>query len=267
MRPEYIKVNDLRVDPDVQRSLRTAYVDKLAREFDEGKLGALSVATAGSNGHFHYHVCDGQHRVAAMRKLGLGERKVLCINYGPLSKKDQATLFLGLNDSKKVRAFDTFRVRVQEGDPTATGIVSILDEVGLALSDQKTDGAVRAVIQLEAIYSGRALRLKDGPFPHALRWTLSTLKDAWGYEANAFDGELIEGLGLVMLRFGDRVDRDRFGKKLAAYPGGPRALIAKSRAWKDLKGTTLKNATAELLVSVYNAQLRVNALPAWERAS
>lgn len=262
VKTEFIKVSELHVDPDAQRSLRPSWRDELARDFDEAKLGILHVSPNGNG----FRIMDGQHRAEAMNKLGLKEKRVRCLVYTGLSKQDEASIFLGLNNSRQVRAYDKFRVRVTEGESTATAIMEILGDVGLTLADQKSDGAVRAVNQLESVYTGRSLRLKEGPYPDHLRWTLSLLRDAWGYDANAFDGPIIEGLGAVVLRFGDRIDRDRFAKKLSGYPGGPRGLHAKAKAWKDLKGTTVKNAMAELLVEVYNNQLRSNGLPAWDRA-
>jgi hypothetical protein len=262
VKTEFIKVNELHVDPDAQRSLRPSWRDYLAANYDETKLGIFHVSPNGNG----YRIIDGQHRTEMLRKLGLGEKKVRCLVYTGLSQQDEAGMFLGLNNNLKVRAYDKFRVRVTEGEPVATAIMEIIGEVGLTLADQKTDGAVRAVNQLEAVYTGRSLRLKEGPYPDHLRWTLSILKDAWGYNANAFDGVVIEGLGAVILRFGDRIDRDRFGKKIAGFPGGPVGLQAKAKAWKDLKETTLKNAMAEILVEVYNNQLRSSRLPAWDRA-
>lgn len=262
VKTQFIRISELHVDPETQRALRPSWRDQLAREFDAEKLGILHVAP---NGH-GYKIMDGQHRAEAMRKLGLSESKVRCLVYEGITRQDEASIFLGLNNSKQVRAFDKFSVRVVAGDPTAVGIAEVVGQVGLNLADQKADGSVRAVSQLENIYSGNSLKLKEGPYPDHLRWTLSILRDAWGYDANAFDGIMIEGLGAVVLRFGDRIDRDRFGKKLAGFPGGPRGLLAKSRAWKDIKGVSLKNAMAEVLVNVYNNQLRVNVLPAWDRA-
>lgn len=262
VKTQFIAVDDLHVDPAAQRALRPSWRDALARDFDKDKVGVLHVAPNGSG----YRIMDGQHRAAAMQKLGMGAHKVRCLVYNGLSQKDEASIFLGLNNSKSVRAYDKFRVRVTEGDPTAVAIVEILDDIGLYLADQKSDGAVRAVTQIENVYTGQTLKLKEGPYPDALRWTLAILRGAWGYDATAFDGPMIEGLGAVILRFGDRIDRDRFGKKLAGFPGGPRGLLAKGRMWKDVKGTTLKNGIAEVLVETYNNQLRSNALPSWERA-
>jgi len=262
VRTKNITVGDLHVDPDAQRSLRPAWRDQLVRDWDDDKVGILHVSPNGDG----YRIMDGQHRKEALLKMGRGRDTVRCLVYEGLSRQDEASIFLGLNNSKQVRAYDRFRVRVTEGDPDAVAITRILSAVGLALADQKNDGSVRAVSQLENIYSGKTLKLKDGPYPDELRWTLALLKDAWGYDANAFDGPVIEGVGVVMLRFGTRIDRDRFAKKLSGFPGGPRGLLAKARAWKDIKGVSLKNAMAEVLVDTYNNQLRGNSLPAWDRA-
>jgi hypothetical protein len=262
VKTEFIKVNELHVDIDSQRALRTVWAKHIADNYDANKLGIFHVSPNGTG----YRLMDGQHRKEALKMLGKGDQRVRCLVYTDLTKQDEAAIFLGLNNSKQVRAFDKFRVRVTQGDSTAVAITEILSEIGLVLADQKRDGAVRAVNQLENIYTGQALRLKEGPYPDELRWTLSILKDAWGYDANAFDATLIEGLGALMLRFGTRIDRDRFGKKLAVFPGGPKGLQGKAKGWKDVKGVTLKNATAELLTDIYNNQLRSNAIPSWDRA-
>jgi hypothetical protein len=262
VRTKSIRVDELHVDPDAQRALRPAWRDQIAREFDRTKLGIIHVTPNGDG----YKTMDGQHRTEAMRKLGLAHERVLCLVYEGLSRQEQATIFLGINNSKQVRTYDKFRVRITQGEPVAVDIARIVDSVGLYIFDQKSDGAVRAVSQLENIYTGRTLKLKDGPYPEHLAWSLSILKDAWGYDANAFDAPILEGMGALILRFGDRIDRARLATKLASFPGGPRGVLGKGRMLKDIKGITLKNGIAEVLADAYNNQLRSNALPAWDRA-
>src|SRR5262245_64795158 len=76
----------------VQREFRQAHADKLAADLDLDKLGLPIVNHRDS----HFWVCDGQHRIAALKLFGFSdEDKVDCVVYENLSDSEMAELFLG----------------------------------------------------------------------------------------------------------------------------------------------------------------------------
>ena len=74
-----VPVEDLFVDPSYQRTLDEKRVDRIASEFDPALLGTREVSAR--NGRSA--VFDGQHRLAALRKIG--RRSVPCIVHRELS--------------------------------------------------------------------------------------------------------------------------------------------------------------------------------------
>lgn len=89
------KVKDIGVDV-YQRPVSKAHVAKIVREFDERLLG-LPVLSVRDNGSCY--VVDGQHRIEALRKLGVTE--VDCQVLREADSKAEAQLFVKVNTTKK----------------------------------------------------------------------------------------------------------------------------------------------------------------------
>src|SRR5436853_1045819 len=89
-----MKPSQLMVDHSVQRPLDGVRVASIAGDFEPESIGVIHVSRR-SNGT--YHVMDGQHRVAAMRVLGMDETPVPTHLYEGLSKAAEARMFRRLN--------------------------------------------------------------------------------------------------------------------------------------------------------------------------
>jgi len=257
---QWLLIESLRIDPEAQRDLRQFWVKQHVPIFDADQLGYIVVSIRKDG---HAYVIDGQHRVALLRAVGWGDQKVACEVFSGLTQKQEASLFLSRNDRLAVRTFDKFRVRITAGEPTACDINRIVVSAGLSLA-QTTSGAgrVSAVNALERIYRGAGIAgAKDGA--SVLVKTLRTIEQAWGRESSNFEGQVIEGLGLLLTRYGPKVEGNGLVGKLAKVGGGAAGLIGKARGMRDLRGGTVAYCIAGLVVERYNRGRRSGKLDGW----
>jgi len=257
---QWLPIEDLRIDPEAQRDLRPSWVKQHVQRFDADQLGYI-VANIRKDGH--PYVIDGQHRVELLRAVGWGDQKVSCEVFTGLTQKDEAGLFLSRNDRLAVRTYDKFRVRITAGEPVACEINRLVIAAGLSLA-QATNGSghISAVTALERIYRGGGIAgAKDGG--PVLARTLRTIEQAWGRESSNFEGQVIEGLGLALTRYGSKVDQSGIVSKLSKIGGGAAGLIGKARGMRDLRGGTVAYCIAGLIVERYNRGRRAGKLDGW----
>lgn len=249
-----VELANLYVDPDVQRGMEPRKVAKIADNLNESAIGTITISRR-SNGR--YHVVDGQHRVAALRQVLGDEYKVECRVFANLTLPQEAELFRLLNTTSKPQAVDAFRIRVIEGDPAAVAIAHILEDNGWSLSLGSSDKTFSAVAAIERIYRTD---------PEAAERTISVATRAWGHQRESVDNRIVEGLGLVLARYGTAVDLASLTDRLARYPGGPGKLIGNARTLSDALGVTVAKGMAEAVVEIYNRAKKTRALPPWRSA-
>lgn len=248
----WVPVSSLRIDPEAQRALRMPWVKAQISKFDVDLLGLPVVNKRGDGLIF---VVDGQHRVALLREVGWGDQQVQVEYFTGLTQQEEAMLFLNRNNKLTPTPLDKFKVRVTAGEPVAVDINRIVTGLQLTIGRARTDGSIVAVAALEAVYNGGGI-LKGKTSPVALLKTLRTLKDSWGVAQSTFDGTLIEGVGLVLLKYGDRVDGEALVQRLAASPGGAPGLVGKARALREMRRRPLATCAAAVIVDIYNVKRR-----------
>lgn len=247
---ERIPAGKLTVDPAVQRGLDNVKVEKMVSEFDEAALGTITVSRRKGG---QLCIIDGQHRTAAARIMKGEDYAVPCLVFKGLSVEGEARMFRLLNNTTKVEPLALFRVRMVEGEEVAVAIGLIIDEAGWALADRNMNGGLRCVAAMERIYRRS---------PEALLGSLTAIRHAWGVDDPAGDGRIVEGIGLLIARYGTAIDVSDLAHKLAAA-GTPSAFIGRARTIRDALGTTLANCIAEVAVEIYNKNRRTKALPSW----
>jgi hypothetical protein len=255
-----VLLSELHVDPEAQRRLSVPWVKAHAPNFDVDQLGYI-VVNKRANGKIY--VIDGQHRVELMRAVGWGDQKVHAECFDRLSQAQEAELFNARNDRKAVRLFDKFRIAVTAGDPVACDIDRIIKEHGLLISDQSRPGHVVAVHALQRIYSGAGIASqKEGA--EALSKALVVLLRSWGKQISSVNGKVIEGIGMLELRYNGGIDQNALAKKLAPFPGGPAGLLGRGRSMQEMHARPLHHCIASIIVDVYNKGRRTGKLDAWE---
>lgn len=246
-----LPVSALIVDPNVQRPLDRARSARIAEDLDLSAIGVISVSHRGNGS---YHIIDGQHRVEALRLAGGENETVSCRIFEGLTLADEARLFRLLNSTVRDQALNKFKVRVVEGDPIATAINAMLAKHGWKIQPQLGDGNFGAVVAAERIYS------RD---PQAFERTLVTITRAWGHDGAGVDGRIFEGIGLVFARYGSAVDDSNLADRLARRAGGPGRLLGDARGFRDMYRLSVPVGVADIIVELYNARRKTQALPPW----
>lgn len=247
----WIPLRELEPHPQAQRKLDQAHADRIAAEFDPALLGLITVAETKRGRRW---IVDGQHRkVAALAFVnGDGNQTVKCNVIEVEDDAEAARLFLGLNRHKTVLTLDKFMVRVTAKDPVALGIVGILARYELHIDRTRGAGVVQAVDALESVFSRQRGAL-------LLERVIRMLHNAWGVDPDAYHGQIVRGLGLLLHKFGTAVDDEELIRKLAKS-GGPLTLIGRSRALRAAMGVSIAQAVYECIRNEYNKGRRTEKL-------
>lgn len=254
---DYISVGSIAIDPLYQRAVESRWVRHLADNWDDNAVGLICVSLRADGLHY---VIDGQHRHAAAQQLGL--EYLPAEVWRNLSIPEEALMFLQRNEVRPVRRVDKFLAAVEAGSPDQCEILKLVEAAGWQISDESRDGNIRAVAALERIYGASSDASKERR-PEALRVTLEIVRHAWGLDQDGTSGFLLDGLGKVVIRYGEQLDIESLIRKLSKYNGGPLALVGRSKELRSFINTTVPNCVAEMIVEVYNTGLRTTRLAAW----
>lgn len=254
-----IDISRIAIDPDVQRveGVSEHRVQQIANNFDILAFGTITVSER-TDGTL---VClDGMHRVAAARRSGYTGLAPAVVISG-LNKAAEARLFNLLNATKTPSMVTKFVIGVLAGDPQRVAINKIVEAAGWKVGGHTDDGVIRGVTALERIYSNGSGTLPTAEHPEHLERTLDIITRAWEWSAKSGDALLLEGVSMLLGRFGDTVDDRKLVEQMAdTQPGN---LIGKGRAMRDLHGGTVPAGIARVLVGLHNKKRRTNLLPEW----
>ena len=233
----------------LQRPFSQAYADSIAAEFDILMMGILAVNRLDDT----YRVVDGQHRLAALRQQPPATRgtTVYCQVYEGLSGPEMADLFLGLNGSRTVSAFDRFMVAVTAGHPLESRIMRIVLSAQLEISRRRCRGCICAVGGLQQVFE------RDGAA--VLERVLRTLRDAYDASPDAFGRLMLEGVALVVRVYGPQLDHDSLIAALGRGRHGVRGLQRRAQEYRERLGRGLRECVAAAIVDVYNKKRKRKA--------
>ena len=257
-----IRVDHLTVDPRVQRALDIGRVRRIAAAVDFAALGTLIVSHREDD---TFHVVDGQTRVAALKESGNGEYEADCKVFEGLSLAEEAKLFRLYNDTKQVKPTTKFIVRVVEGEPKALAMNDILVRNGWVVTGATSRGHFCAVAALEWVYDGAGL-YEPGNID-ACDTVVNVLTVAFGLNQDGVRAELVKGVGLVVLRYGDELDLRKLATDLSQHDGGPTGVIGAARQLRKLRSANIAHSMAELLVGMVNKGRRTKRIPEWREAA
>lgn len=223
-------------------------VAKMAADFRPHLLGTL---TASERPNGSLVVIDGAHRLTTCRMVGYA-KPVSVEVFSGLSVAEEAALFLGRNTAKMPSAISKFIARVAEGDPDAVAMHKIITNHGWRVGVENEKGVLAAVDAFERVYRTGA---------DVANATLSIITEAWEHDRKSTDLAIILGVGQLMSRWGDKVDRVKLIHEMQQTRPG--VLIGKARALRDVQGGTIGAALAKVLVGIHNNRKRTNLLPEW----
>ena len=246
-----IPVEDLEIDPKLQRPLDKNRVNSMFKEFTPSGIGTLAVSrrtkpTANV-------VIDGQHRKAVLDlKLPEGGPKtVRCEVFKNLTAKQEALLFLVLNRSAKVRAVDQFRLAVEAAEPTAVKVKELLDAYGFELAIYPRSGNIQCVDVLRRVWERSE---KKDQMPNVLQLVLLTVEKAWRGQKGSVAGIMVTALAAMFDEYGDKLNVSDFIVRLKDHK--PMDLIFQGNQFAGYKKIKPAMGLAEVLVGVYNVDDR-----------
>jgi hypothetical protein len=248
---QWIALGELVPHPLAQRKFDPAHSAQIAAEFDPALLGTIHVAVTKRGKRW---VVDGQHRVAGALQFMDGDASQ-CVECNVIEVEDDAEaarLFLGLNNHKGVRTLDKFMVRIVARDPVALGVTTILASFGLKVDRARGDGVVQAVDACERLFDRQRGAL-------LLERTVRMLNGAWGRDPDAYSGQLLRGVGILLSKHGSAVDEEDLIRKLAKR-GGPLGVIGRARELRSAMGVSAEQAVYECIRNEYNKGRRVERL-------
>ena len=252
-----VEARTLKVHPTAQRRLVIRNVREIEKTLDLDVIGTLSAVEYEINGETALWIVDGQHRLAALMRLGFGEWIVEVRIY--LNYRDDASasrLFIKLNKNRRpVNALCDFVNAERAGEADAVGVSRIVSALDLTMSrnNSKSDGAIRCPALVRKIFN-----YDNGA---TLTAALETIIAAWGRSEAGFEGKVIDGLGLLYKRYNGNIERAGLVRTLAKYPGGPTRLIGDARGLLSLHhGGTLTQCVAECVLAIYNRKRTAHRL-------
>ncbi|WP_405767457.1 ParB N-terminal domain-containing protein [Streptomyces sp. NBC_00080] len=198
-----VKVSDLKVDPQAQRTLNERRAQGIANSLVPEALGTVIVSERPGG---ELYIIDGQHRRRACELAGIPT--IFAEIHHGLSQAQEAIFFLIKNkESHKPRPIDEFHVGLTGGVPLFVDTDGILKAHGLALGSSSTNsvGAVSGVLQIVDRYGAEALDR-----------TLTVAEKAWGRSSETWDGMLLGGIGMCVGRWGDLIDDAELARKMLA---------------------------------------------------
>ena len=209
---EIRKASEISLIPAIQRKPTDDRLRKLAREWDERKIGVIELARI-TDGEYkgRLHPTDGGTRVVCQQVYGDPDYLFLCIIRNR-KFKEAAQDFLWRNGlSMKPSAFSRYLVGVRAGEPAALAIEAALTELGLSGSPSSSTygngeaGTFAAFAAAERIVAS-AYRVSDeweAASSH-LHWVLATCREAYPQHGDkgtavAHDADLIQAISVLAL--------------------------------------------------------------------
>ncbi len=261
---ELVSVNDLQVDPKVQRwHFNPRKVEEMVRNYDPNKLGRLTVSRRNP---VTLVIVDGWHRWETVRRVTDSTGKVESRVFEDLSVAEEAQMFLDLNPGNQPTALDRYRMRLVIGDPVITAVDEAIHAYGWQVHPLPGKTHLQCVKALERIqvYANEA-EVREG----LLANTMLVVTHAFGTEREAGMATLLEGIAAFLSEYRNdkRFDQDRLVDRLKEYPSGAFGLIGDSATSARLNKTRAPMAVADMVTKAYNKGLRsTGLLPAWRRS-
>ncbi len=230
-----------------QRPTNTAQVDKIAAHFDEAKLGLPIVSFRDGR----YHLLDGAHRVAALRKLGYTH--ALCIVLSGLTYQDEADYFRTQNqNTRPLTKYNLFKAGLEAGDEMYVEIDRITRLNGFSVgTSYRSFGNIAAIYALTTICTVYGCDTLDG--------TLKLLRATWEGVANVTRREFLVGTAEFYHRFGPAQFAQRMRFRSIAEIWQDFLAESGRTASRTSSDPAVRRAFCRVLVRHYNRGLSSNS--------
>lgn len=234
-----------------QRPVNPKEVDRLIREWDDRLFDPIIVSFRDGK----FFVVDGQHRIAALRKMNNGNGvMVKCKVYSGLTYEQEADLCYKLDKAKKRLSLSQSTNALAESgaDAEVTEVKRLVESCGFVWALGKSHGKTGEIVSTRALMN--AYRQLNGP---AFSRMLSLMWDAWQGDPRSLTAAVISGMALFLKTYGTELDDKAFIKRLSAVD--PDEINRRGRADFSTNNAALR--CARVILEKYNGQRGGKKLP------
>lgn len=237
---EWVPIEKMKVSEAAQRKYSPQQAQTMADDFDLEALGYPVLNRRDGD----YYIVDGQHRVGALKLIGWGDQSIECEVYTDLTEAEEAELFLRRDSRRRISAMEKFKIGVTAGRAEDVAIDDLVKSLGMTVAYYPGQrDSIGAIGTLRRVYQRSGGRV--------LGSSLAFLRDAFGVAG--MSAHLIDGMALVVARYGEAIDGKNMVEKLAGIHGGANGLLNRSNTVQRQTGTQLANCVASVIVSQYNS--------------
>lgn len=236
---QWVKADDINVNPVAQREFRPAWAHAILEQFD---LDKFQVPHVNKRADGSLYVMEGQHSLWAYKQWAGEGQQVQVWLYDGLSEQEEAEFFLSLNNKKSVDAMAKFKAAVTAGREVECDVDRIVRANGCSVSSAKGESSISAVSALTTVYQ------RFGP--KVLAQTLRVIRES--FVDGGFERPVLLGVAMVLARYGDTIDIDRLISKLSGIRNGWKGLVQRTNNIKAAQGVTQTDAAAAAVVEFYN---------------
>ena len=198
---ERVALNEICIEP-YQRVLNNARVKRIADNFDHARVGVLLLSKRGPNS---YAIVDGQHRLCAMRQLGLQE--AVCIVVVGMSYEDEANYFrIQTRDSTALNAYSLYQAGLEARDEHFLKIDAILEK------NEYTVGLKAEPMVITAVNTLTRVMTMQGEA--ALDLALQCIRVAWHGDSTALRREMLAGISEFARQYEPKLTAELFRQRL-----------------------------------------------------
>lgn len=234
-----------------QRPVNPKEVDRLIREWDDRLFDPIIVSFRDGK----FNVVDGQHRIAALRKMNDGNGvMVKCKVYSGLTYEQEAELYYKLDKAKKRLSLSQSTNALAESgaDAEVTEVKRLVEICGFAWALGKSHGKTGEIVSTRALMN--AYRQLNGP---AFSRMLSLMWSAWQGDPRSLTAAVISGMTLFVKTYGTELDDKAFIKRLSTVD--PDEINRRGRADFSTNNAALR--FARVILEKYNGQRGGKKLP------
>lgn len=234
-----------------QRPVNPKEVDRLIREWDDRLFDPIIVSFRDGK----FNVVDGQHRIAALRKMNDGNGvMVKCKVYSGLTYEQEADLCYKLDKAKKRLSLSQSTNALAESgaDAEVTEVKRLVESCGFVWALGKSHGKTGEIVSTRALMN--AYRQLNGP---AFSRMLSLMWGAWQGDPRSLTAAVISGMALFVKTYGTELDDKAFIKRLSVVD--PDEINRRGRADFSTNNAALR--FARVILEKYNGQRGGKKLP------
>lgn len=234
-----------------QRPVNPKEVERLIREWDERLLDPIIVSFRDGK----FNVVDGQHRIAALRKMNGGNGVMVnCKVYSGLTYEQEADLCYKLDKAKKRLSLSQSTNALAEAgtDAEVAEVKRLVENCGFVWALGKSHGKTGEIVSTRALMN--AYRLLGGP---AFSRMLSLVCGAWKGDPRSLTAAVLSGMALFVKTYDTELDDHTFIKRLSAVD--PDEINRRGRADFSTNNAALR--FARVLLEKFNGQRGGKKLP------